>query len=225
MVNPSLIHSNKLTQKSVSFLLKRSKHCSEIFMRVHFWSAVSKHGTHLAQSVFISNSSCKNIFYTFFWNAYSLSNFMHFYLLVIQYHILHLFIDLWCCCTFWMFFTWIIFKARTATFKLGSPFLSCWKRRRRVPINFYELSLNFIWHETFFYEEFYICTILSFIYFKGYRQHSCFRQMYKTNYLIEWRAISHGCLWQMYQLREKNILLILLPPMVEVENFSDHTRI
>jgi len=26
-----------------------------------------------------------------------------------------------------------------------------------------------------------------------------------TNYLIEWLAISHGCLWQMYQLRKKNI--------------------
>jgi len=47
--------------------------------------------------------------------------------------------------------------------------------------------------------------ILSFIHFKGYRQHSCFRQLYKTNYLIEWLAISHGCLLQMYQLWGKNL--------------------
>jgi len=40
---------------------------------------------------------------------------------------------------------WIIFKTGTATFKLGSPFLNCWKRRRRVPINFYKLRMNFIW--------------------------------------------------------------------------------
>ena len=65
--------------------------------------------------------------------------------------------------------------------------------------------------------------ILNFIHFKGYRQHSCFRQLYKTNYLIEWLAVSHGLLWQMYQLRKKN-LPILLPSMVEAENFSDHPR-
>jgi hypothetical protein len=58
--------------------------------------------------------------------------------------------------------------------------------------------------------------------FKGYRQHSCFRQLYKTNYLIEWLTISHGCLWQMYQLKKKKILPIVLPSMVEAENFSDH---
>ena len=45
--------------KSVLFLLKRSKHCSEIFMWVHFWSAVSKRGTHLVQNFFVSDSSCK----------------------------------------------------------------------------------------------------------------------------------------------------------------------
>jgi hypothetical protein len=38
--------------------------------------------------------------------------------------------------------------------------------------------------------------------------------------LMEWLAISHGCLWQMYQLREKKILPIVLPSMVEVENFQ-----
>ena len=47
------------SKKSVLFLLRHSKHCSEIFMRVRFWSAVSKCGIHLAQSFFISNSSCK----------------------------------------------------------------------------------------------------------------------------------------------------------------------
>jgi len=57
--------------------------------------------------------------------------------------------------------------------------------------------------KTSYYKEFYNRTILSFINFKGYRQHSCFRQLYKTNYLIEWLAVSHGCLWQIYQLREK----------------------
>jgi len=99
----------------------------------------------------------QNISYTFFWNDYSLSNFIHFHPPVIQYHIVHLFNDFWCCCTFWTSFTSITFKAGTATFKLGRPFLNCWKRR----------------------------------------------QLYKTNYLTEWLAISHGCLWQMYQLRKK----------------------
>jgi len=66
-------------------------------------------------------------------------------------------------------------------------------------------------------------TILSFIHFKGYRQHSCFRQLFKTNYLIEWLAVSHGCLWRMYQLKKKT-LPILLPSVVEAENFSDHPR-
>jgi hypothetical protein len=45
--------------------------------------------------------------------------------------------------------------------------------------------------------------ILNFIHFKGYRQHSCFRRLYKTNYLIEWLAISHGCLWQITNLGGK----------------------
>ena len=54
----------------------------------------------------------------------SLSNFTHFHPPVIQYHIVHLFNDFWCCCTFWTSFTWITFKAGTATFKLGSPFLN-----------------------------------------------------------------------------------------------------
>ena len=58
-----------------------------------------------------------------------------------------------------------------------------------------------------------------------YWQHSCFRQLYKTNYLIEWLAISHGCLWRMYQLRKKKILPIVLPSMFEADNFSDHPRI
>jgi hypothetical protein len=87
----------------------------------------------------------QNISDAFFWNAYSFSNFTHFYPPVIQYHIVHLFNDFWCCCTFWTSFAWIIFKAGTATFKLGSPFLNCWKRRRRVPINFYELRINLVW--------------------------------------------------------------------------------
>jgi hypothetical protein len=65
-------------------------------------------------------------------------------------------------------------------------------------------------------------SILNFIHFKGYRQHSCFRQLYKTNYLIEWLASSHGYLWQMYQLRRKKTLPIVLPSMVKAENFSDH---
>jgi hypothetical protein len=41
----------------------------------------------------------QNISYMFFWNAKSLSNFTHFYSPVIQYHIVHLFNDFWCCCT------------------------------------------------------------------------------------------------------------------------------
>jgi len=75
--------------------------------------------------------------------------------------------------------------------------------------------------------DYFICifkTIRNFIHFKGYRQHSCFRQLYKTNYFIEWIAISHGCLWQMYQLR-KQILPIVLPSMVEAETLSDYPRI
>ena len=63
-------------------------------------------------------------------------------------------------------------------------------------------------------------TILNFIHFKGYRQHSCFRPLYKTNYLIEGLAISHGCLWQEYQLR-KETLPIVLPSMIEAEKFSE----
>jgi hypothetical protein len=136
---------------------------------------------------------------------YSLSNFMYFHPPVIQYHILNLFNDFWCCCTFWTSFKWIIFKAGTATFKLGSPFLNCWKRKRGVPINFYDLRMNLICRYTFFYKEFYNRTILNFIHFKGYRERSRFRQLYKTNYLTEWLAISHEFLWQMYQLRKKNI--------------------
>ena len=87
----------------------------------------------------------QNISYTFFWNACSPSNFTHFLLPVIQYHIVHLFNNFWWCCIFWTSFTWIIFKAGTATFKLGSLFLNCWKQRRRVPINFYKLRMNFLW--------------------------------------------------------------------------------
>jgi hypothetical protein len=72
-------------------------------------------------------------------------------------------------------------------------------------------------------QEFYNCTILNFIHFKWYRQHCCFRQLYKTNYLIEWLAISHGCLWQMYQFGGK-ILPIETASVVEADNFSDHPR-
>jgi hypothetical protein len=71
----------------------------------------------------------KNISYTFFWNAYSLSNFMRFHPLVIQYRIVHLFKDFWWCCTFWTSFTWVILKAGMATFKLGSSYLNCWNKR------------------------------------------------------------------------------------------------
>ena len=172
-------------------------------MRVRFWSVLSKHDNHLVQSFFISNSSCK-IYPTrsFEMPIVSAISRTHFYPPVIQYHIVHLFND-FCCCIFWTSFTWIIFKADTATFKLGSLFLNCWKRSRTVHVYFYELRMNFIWRETFFYKEVYNRTILSFIHFKWYRQHSCFRQLYKTNYLIEWLAISHGCLWQMYHFRKK----------------------
>jgi hypothetical protein len=86
----------------------------------------------------------QNISYMFSWNAYSLSNFTNFHPPVIQYHIMHLFSDLWCC-TFWTSFMCIIFKAGMAMFKPDSLFLNCWKRRRRVLINFYELQMNFPW--------------------------------------------------------------------------------
>jgi hypothetical protein len=87
-----------------------------------------------------------------FWNACSLSNFMHFNPPVIQYHIVHLFHDFWCCCTFGLpshgTSSRLVrprLNSAAPTFKLGSPFLNCWKQRRRVPINGYELWMNFIW--------------------------------------------------------------------------------
>jgi hypothetical protein len=113
---------------------------------------------------------------------------------------------------------WINFKAGRATFQLGSPFLNCWKWRRKVPH-----KLLWTWNElNVLLQRIFNHMILSFIHVKGCRQHSCFRQLYKTNYLIEWRAASHGCLWQTYQLRGK--ILLILPSMVEAEKFLDHPR-
>jgi hypothetical protein len=40
--------------------------------------------------------------------------------------------------------------------------------------------MNFIWCKTFFYKECFKCTILNCIHFKWHRQHSWFRQLYKT---------------------------------------------
>jgi len=43
--------------------------------------------------------------------------------------------------------------------------------------------------------------------------------------VIDKLAISHGCLWHMYQFRGgKKNLPIVLPSMVEAENFSDRSR-
>jgi len=145
MVNPSHNHSNKSMHK-ISFIFV--KMLQALFRDFHASAFLicCQQAWHLScAKLFHIQFFMQNISYTFFWNAYSLSNFTHFHLPVIQYHIVHLCNDFWCCCTFWTSFTWIIFKTGMATFKLGSPFLNCWKWRRRVPINFYELRINFIW--------------------------------------------------------------------------------
>ena len=141
MVNPGLIHNNKSTHK-ISFIFV--KMLQALFRNFHasvFLICCEQARHPSCAKLFHIQFFTQNISYMLFWNAYSLSNFMHFHLPVIQYRIVHLFDDFWCCCTFWTSFTWIIFKAGTSTFKLGSPFLNCWKRRRRVPINF----MNFEW--------------------------------------------------------------------------------
>jgi len=142
MVNPSLIYSNKSMHKiSIIFV----KMLQALFRDFHARAFLicCEHARHPScAKLFHIQFFMQNISYMFFWNAYSLSNFTHFHPLFIQYHIVHLFIDFWCCCTFWTSFTWIIFKAGVATFKLSNPFLNCWKWRRRVPINFYELPSN-----------------------------------------------------------------------------------
>jgi len=144
VVNPSLIHSNKSTHK-ISFIFVKT--LQALFRDFHASAFVIcceqvRHPS--CAKLFHIQFFMQNISFTFFWNTYSLSNFMHFRPPVIQYHIVHLVDDYWYCCAFWMSLTWIIFKAGTATIEPGSPFLNCWKRRRRVPINVYELRMNFI---------------------------------------------------------------------------------
>ena len=138
MVNPSLIHSNKSMHKISLIFVKMLQALFRDFYASVFLICCEQAWHPSCTKFFHIQFFMQNISYTFYWNACSLSNFTHFYLPVIQYHIVHLFVDFWCCCTFWKSFTWIIFKAGTDTFKLGSPFLNSWKRRRRVPINFYD---------------------------------------------------------------------------------------
>jgi len=137
MVNPSHIHSNKSTQKIGFIFAKTLQAMFRDFHASAFLICCEQARHPSCAKLFHIQFFMQNIPYTFFLNAHSLSNFTHFHPPVIQYHIVHLFNDFWCFCSFWTSFTWIIFKAGTATFKLGSPFLNCWKRRRRVPINFY----------------------------------------------------------------------------------------
>ena len=60
--NGCFVHSNESTQKFIwnSLRWNISKHCFEIITRSRLWSTVSKRGTHLADSFFIPNCSCKN---------------------------------------------------------------------------------------------------------------------------------------------------------------------
>jgi len=123
MVNPSLIHSNKSMHKFIIFVktlqaLFRDFHASAFLICYE----QARHPS--CAKLFHIQFFMQNIPYTFFLNAYSLSNFTHFHLPVIQQHIMHLFNDFWCCCTFSTSFMWIIFKAGTTTFKLGSPFFN-----------------------------------------------------------------------------------------------------
>jgi len=145
MVNPSLIHSNKSTHKISFIFVKTLQALFRDFHASAFLMCCEQAWHPSCAKLFHIPFFMQNISYTFFWNTYSLSNFTHLHPPVIRYHIVHLFNDFWWCFIFWKSLTWIILKAGTAMFKFGSPFFSCWKRRRRVPINFYELRMNLIW--------------------------------------------------------------------------------
>jgi len=124
MVNPSLIRSNKSTRK-ISFIFVKTLRALFRYLNVSAFVICCEQARHPScAELFHIRFFMQNISYTFFWNVYSLlSNFTHFHSLIIQYHITHLFNDFWWWCTFWTSFTWIIFKAGTVMFKLGSPFL------------------------------------------------------------------------------------------------------
>jgi len=124
MVNPSLIHSNRSMHKISFIFVEKLQALYRDFHASAFLICCEQARHPSCAKLFHVQFFVQNISYVFFWNVYSLSNFTHFHPPVIQYHIVHLFYDLWCVCTFWASFTWIIFKAGTATFKLGSPFLN-----------------------------------------------------------------------------------------------------
>jgi len=168
-------------------------------MRVRFWSVVIKRGTHLAQSFFISNSSCK-IYPTCSFEMPIVSAISSSFIRRSSNAVL---------CTCSMISGVALFgrPSRASCSRLVGPRLNS-AAHSLIVENEEESPHKLLWtwnefHLVFFYKEVYNRTILNFIHFKVSRQHSCFRQPYKTNYLIEWLAVSHGCLWWMYQLRGK----------------------
>jgi len=60
VMDPCFIHSNEIDAEiHLKLRWNISKHCFEIGTRSHLWSTVSKRGTHLVDSFFIPNCSCK----------------------------------------------------------------------------------------------------------------------------------------------------------------------
>jgi hypothetical protein len=111
LVCNSLIHNNKSTHK-ISFIFVKTLQALFRDFHASAFLICREHVRHPScAKLFHIQFFMQNISYTIFSNAYSLSSFTLFHPPVIQYHIVHLFNDLWCCCTFWTSFTWIIIKA------------------------------------------------------------------------------------------------------------------
>ena len=105
------------------------------------WSAIRKCGTHLAQSFRIPNSSFKK-FHTLSFGMSMASAISH--LSIVQHDIVHLFDSFQCSCSFWPFFTWVIFEQCAAMFKFSSPLFNSWNWRSRVPVKFCQFRINFL---------------------------------------------------------------------------------
>ena len=93
MVNPGLIHSNKSMHKISFIFVKMFQALFRDFHASAFLICCEQERHPSCAKLFHIQFFTQNISYTFFWSAYSLSNFTHFHPPVIQYHTLHLFND------------------------------------------------------------------------------------------------------------------------------------
>ena len=140
IMNSCFINTYITSQNYFKLRWNMPKHCSDATTRARLWSAVSKRGTHLADSFLMPKHSCK-MCHTHPTEMFSLTNLTHFQSMIVEYNVVDLIDHFLRSHLFWTSRTLSITCSNTAATKFSEP---C-HATEQTPHNILWDFLQFLW--------------------------------------------------------------------------------